>query len=165
YLNNIQRMRYVETVSCADAAATPSGFATRGELIEALSTAVSLELSIMLQYLYAAFTLPNHKSGREYVRRGDWTPQQLLFVAGDGQEKRNYGWRGLLLQIAHEEMIHYLVANNLLRSLGEGFYHGLDDDFAPRLEFGLDLRCLFEPFSGTALERFLHFETPSFVDR
>jgi hypothetical protein len=165
YLKNVQRVRYVETVSCAAAAVTTaSGFATRAELVEAVSTAVSVELSIMLQYLYAAFTLPNHKSGCEYVRRGDWTAEQLRLVAGDGQEKRDYGWRGLLLHIAHEEMIHYLVANNLLMSLGEGFHHGLGEDFAPRLALGLDLHSAFEPFSGTALERFLHFETPSFVD-
>lgn len=163
YLRNVERPLFVETVPATDV--PRQRIETRAELAEALRTAAAIELAVMLQYMYAAYSLPGRRSGEEYVRRGLWTPAQLDLVAGDGSEGQDQGWRGLLLQVAHEEMIHHLLANNLLMAIGEPFSTGLGPDLRPCLDFPLDVMVAFQPFGGTALHRFLDLERPAGLDR
>ncbi|KZN44945.1 iminophenyl-pyruvate dimer synthase VioB [Pseudoalteromonas luteoviolacea] len=136
---------------------------SKSQLISALRDAVDLELSIMLQYLYSAYSLPNYSAGEHFVSAGRWQQAQLELVNGGADRRRNSGWRGALLEIAHEEMIHYLVVNNLLMALGEPFYPGkpvLGEE--AKEKFGLDTEFSFEPFSEHVIAKFVRFEWPAF---
>ncbi|MBU2971624.1 iminophenyl-pyruvate dimer synthase VioB [Pseudoalteromonas sp. C2R02] len=133
------------------------------QLITKLRDAVDLELSIMLQYLYSAYSLPTYAAGEQYVKSKRWTQAQLELVNGSKERRKNSGWRGAILEIAHEEMIHYLVINNILMSLGESFYPG-EPVFAQaaKEKFGLDTEFSFEPFSEHIIAKFVRFEWPHF---
>ncbi len=131
----------------------------RAALVNALKLAIDLEVSVMLQYLYAAYSLPNFKSGEEYVRRGLWSADELHKVCGDGAETRDYGWRGVILDVAHEEMIHFVVANNLLRALGEPFHPGSPRFGCEAHELG-GIELSLEAFGASALARFIALEEP-----
>ncbi|MER7045022.1 ferritin-like domain-containing protein [Streptomyces jumonjinensis] len=143
-------------------AATRSGrrITTRGRLVQALRDAAAIELAVMLQYLYAAYSVPAHGAGLEYVRRGVWTPEQLRLACGDGGETLDGGIRGTLLNIAREEMIHFLLVNNVITAVGEPFH-------LPRIDFGtvnhelpVPLDFSLERLGPGSVERFAQIERP-----
>jgi hypothetical protein len=114
----------------------------------------------MVQYLYAAYSVPAHGAGTEYVRTGDWTAEQLALACGDGGETLDGGIRGTLIRVAREEMIHFLAVNNILTAIGEPF-HVPDVDFGTlntRLPVPLDF-CL-ERLNLASVERFVEIERP-----
>jgi iminophenyl-pyruvate dimer synthase VioB len=138
--------------------------ACKGELVAELKKAVDLELSLMLQYLYAAYAIPNYAQGEALVAAGRWLPDELELACGSADRGRDSGTRGALLAIAHEEMIHYLLVNNVLMALGEPFHAGvpvLGQEASER--FGLDTEFAFEPFSENVLARFVRFEWPDYL--
>lgn len=144
------------------AAAPPPTLAeARTEITALLRLAVELEMSLMLQYLYAGYSVPNYKTGRALVERGAWTAEQLALACGDGTERPRHGWRGTLLEIAHEEMIHFHVVENLLLAIGEPFYVPLLDWPNSTAHFPLGAETALEPFSLHTLARFVHFERPA----
>ncbi|TDR81376.1 iminophenyl-pyruvate dimer synthase VioB [Paludibacterium purpuratum] len=161
-------LKYLAHVEAAAApvvtAAEPPVIGDRAQLVAALKTAVDLELSIMLQYAFAGYSIPSYAQGQARVACGQWQPAQLALACGSGDRRRDGGMRGTLLEIAHEEMIHYLVVNNLLMALGEPFYPGraLVGEEA-RQVFGLDTEFAFEPFSEHVLARFVRWEWPNFI--
>ncbi|GLF94859.1 ferritin-like domain-containing protein [Streptomyces yaizuensis] len=133
---------------------------TRGGLVRALRDAAALELAVMLQYLYAAYSVPTHGAGLAYVRQGTWTPEQLRLACGDGGETRDGGIRGTLLDIAREEMIHFLLVNNVLTAVGEPFH-------VPRIDFStinhrspVPLDFSLERLGAGSVERFTLIERP-----
>ncbi|MET8972734.1 ferritin-like domain-containing protein [Streptomyces hydrogenans] len=132
---------------------------TRGLLRAALWQAVTVELATSLQYLYAAYTVPTHGTGFSYVRSGVWTPRQLRLACGDGGETLAKGIRDSLLDVAREEMIHFLVVNNVLMAMGEPFH-------VPAIDFGtpgrlpLPLDFALEPLHLGSLRRFIAIERP-----
>ncbi|WP_329062059.1 ferritin-like domain-containing protein [Streptomyces sp. NBC_01429] len=133
---------------------------TRGRLVKALRDAATIELAVMLQYLYAAYSVPTHGAGLEYVRRGVWTPEQLRLACGDGGETLDEGIRSMLLNIAREEMIHFLLVNNILTAVGEPFH-------TPRIDFGtinhelpVPLDFSLERLGPGSVERFVLIERP-----
>lgn len=137
-----------------------SRISTRGELLAVLRDAAAIELAVMLQYLYAAYSVPTHGAGAEYVRRGVWTPEQLRLACGDGGETLDEGIRSMLLGIAREEMIHFLLVNNILIALGEPFQ-------VPRVDFGtinhelpVPLDFSLERLGPGSVERFVAIERP-----
>lgn len=133
---------------------------TRAELIRALRHGVTIELAVMLQYLYAAYSVPTYGAGEELVRRGDWTPEQLTLMCGDGGETREGGLRAGLMEVAREEMIHFLVINNVLMATGEPFYvpdidfGTLNDTLPVPLDFSL------EALNLGSVQRFIQIEQP-----
>nr|AHE14675.1 RebD-like chromopyrrolic acid synthase [uncultured bacterium] len=136
------------------------GITSRGGLIAALRQAATAELAVMLQYLYAVYSLPTLGAGRQLVERGAWTPDQLRMVCGDGGETLDGGLRATLLSIAREEMIHFLVINNVLMAIGEPFT-------VPDVDFGringelpIPLDFALEPLGIGTLDRFLAIERP-----
>ncbi|BAZ10755.1 hypothetical protein NIES4071_25790 [Calothrix sp. NIES-4071] len=140
----------------------PDKINTHEELILALKDAVELEMSLMIQYIYAAYSVPNLITGKQYLERGIWKPEHLEFMCGDGKEKMNQGVRGIILRIAKEEMMHFLMANNLLMAVG-GSFHICTPDFSKMSMFyPLGVEMALEPFSEPCLERFMHFEWPSY---
>ncbi|MFF9344615.1 MULTISPECIES: ferritin-like domain-containing protein [unclassified Streptomyces] len=132
---------------------------TRAQLRAALWQAVTVELATSLQYLYAAYTVPTHGTGFSYVRGGRWTPRQLRLACGDGGETLAKGIRDSLLDVAREEMVHFLVVNNVLMAMGEPFH-------VPAIDFGtpgrlpLPLDFALEPLHLGSLQRFIAIERP-----
>ncbi|SNS36826.1 ferritin-like domain-containing protein [Actinoplanes regularis] len=133
---------------------------TRGQLLVALRQAVTLELAVMLQYLYAAYSVPTHAAAQEFVRRGRWTPEQARLACGDGGRSRDGGVRGRLIEVAREEMIHFLAINNIIMALGEGFH-------VPVFSFGtlngllpVAMDFALEPLAVGSLQRFIAIERP-----
>ncbi|HEY6423084.1 MAG TPA: ferritin-like domain-containing protein [Pseudonocardiaceae bacterium] len=139
---------------------TNRGITTRSDLVPALRNAAMIELAVMLQYLYAAFSIPTYGAGVEYVRRGEWTVEQLRLVCGDGGETRDKGMRSSLLTVAREEMIHFLVVNNIIMAIGEPFH-------IPSVDFGtinnqllVPLDFSLEPVGVGSIARFIAIEQP-----
>ncbi|GAA5161214.1 hypothetical protein GCM10023321_45090 [Pseudonocardia eucalypti] len=138
---------------------------TLGELSRALRQAATIELAAMLQYLFALWSLPTYAAGVAHVDRGEWTPEQLRLVCGDGPHTLDGGIRGALLNITREEMIHFLVINNIIMATGQSFYLP-DIDFRTvnsRLPVPLDF-CL-EAFGRGSLQRFIALEQPYHLAR
>ncbi|KAA1247024.1 ferritin-like domain-containing protein [Aquimarina sp. RZ0] len=133
---------------------------TREELICYLKEAVELEMTLMVQYIYAAYSVPNLVTGKEYVKRGLWSEEQLSFMCGDGEERMDQGARGLILGIAKEEMIHFLMANNLLMAIGGTFYVSSPSYSKVSKFYPVGLEMALEPFSKNSIERFMHLESP-----
>jgi hypothetical protein len=162
FLNNQQQIGYVP-----EATPTPKqtqrSLQTREDLVVALKHAAELEIAVMLQYIYAGYSIPNYATGEEYVRRGLWTPEQLLLACGDNKEKRNYGMRGVLLEVSHEEMIHFLMVNNILMAIGEPFYPAIPDFNEINKRFPIEVDFALEPLNATSIQRFIGFEFPDFL--
>ncbi|MBR8838555.1 MAG: isovaleryl-CoA dehydrogenase [Stigonema ocellatum SAG 48.90 = DSM 106950] len=163
YLQNQQRVGYVPNPTPVPKG-TQRTIQTREELVVALRQATEMEVAVMLQYIYAAYSIPNYVTGQEYVRRGLWTPEQLNLACGDGQEVRNYGFRGVLLEISHEEMIHFLLVNNILMAMGEPFYPACPDFGKINQDFPIDVDLALEPLNATSIQRFMRLETPDFLE-
>lgn len=133
---------------------------TRDELLRALYQAVSIELAVMIQYLYAAYSIPTFGAAQHLVAQGDWTDKQLRLACGAGGGTLDNGIRGTLMHVAREEMMHFLAINNILRALGRPFH-------LPRLDFGtlnsrlcVPLEFALEPFGLAAAQRFTALEQP-----
>ncbi|MFI9306122.1 ferritin-like domain-containing protein [Streptomyces triculaminicus] len=134
---------------------------TRGELLTALRQAAALELAVMLQYLYAAFSVPTHGAGREYVRRGEWTAGQLELACGQGGATTDDGIRGVLLNVAREEMIHFLLVNNIITATGEPFHIPLVDFATIGAELPVPLDFALEGLSVGSVQRYIAIEQPA----
>jgi Ferritin-like len=145
----------------ATAEPTTRGISTRGELVRALRDAVTIELAVMVQYLYAAFSVPTYGAGAEYVRRGLWSPRQLWLACGDGGQTREGGIRGSLLTVAREEMIHFLVVNNIIMAIGEPFHVPLIDFGAINHQLPIPVDLALEPLGIGSLTRFIAIERPA----
>jgi hypothetical protein len=157
----VSRQSYVLAEPVAATATQPvAGIDTREQLIRALRDAVELEMALLLQHLYAALSLPDYITGREYVRRGLWTPEQLRLVCGDG--RRAQGWRGMILEVVHEEMIHFLIANDLLMAVGGAFHAPAIGFSRAARHYPIDVEMALEPFSPAAVRRFVQLEWPSY---
>ncbi len=133
---------------------------TRSELHVALDQALSIELAVMIQYLYAAYSIPTHDAAKCYAKNGIWTERQSDLACGSGPETLDNGYRGLLMNVAREEMIHFLAINNIRMAVGLPFE-------VPRLDFGrlngrlwTPLEFSLEPFGLAAVERFVELERP-----
>ncbi|WP_306318148.1 MULTISPECIES: ferritin-like domain-containing protein [unclassified Streptomyces] len=140
--------------------ARPGALTTRAQLHEALREAATVELAVMQQYLYAAWSIPLYGAGRELVRRGEWSPRQLRLACGDGGETLSNGMRGSLLNVAREEMTHFLVINNIITAMGLPFH-------LPRIDFGtvnhrlrVPLDLSLEGFGLGSVQRFIALEQP-----
>lgn len=163
FLQNQQRVGYVPPVE-SEPKQVQRSIQTREELVTALRQAAELEVTVMLQYIYAGYSVPNYVTGEEYVRRGLWTPQQLQLACGDGKEVHNYGMRGVLLEVSREEMIHFLMVNNILMAIGEPFYPAVPNWSTLNARFPIDVDFALEPLNASSLQRFMHLEMPDFLE-
>ncbi|AXG82298.1 ferritin-like domain-containing protein [Streptomyces paludis] len=134
---------------------------TRGRLVATLREAAAIELAVMLQYLYAAYSVPTHGAGAEYVRRGAWTDRQLQLACGDGGESLDEGIRGMLLTVAREEMIHFLLVNNIITALGEPFHVRRIDFGTVNHELPVPLDFSLERLGPGSVDRFVRIERPA----
>ncbi|MFD8936042.1 ferritin-like domain-containing protein [Streptomyces sp. NPDC059578] len=140
---------------------TEPAITTRSALRTALTQAAALELSVMLQYLYAAYSVPTHGAGLALVRRGDWTERQLALACGSGGEGLHDGVRGTLLNVAREEMIHFLLVNNIIMAIGEPFQVPVIDFTTIGAELPIRLDFALEPLNLGSVQRFIAIEQPS----
>jgi hypothetical protein len=133
---------------------------TRRQLYDALCQAATIELAVMAQYLYAAWSIPVYGAGKEYLRRGEWSAEQLRLACGDGGEHIHGGIRSSLLNVAREEMIHFLVINNIIMAMGQPFHIPILDfgQLNSRLPVPLDFSL--EALSLGSVQRFIALEQP-----
>ncbi len=109
--------------------------APRDRAIFLLHTAAEIEHSLMVQYLYAAWSLP--PDGPPGVQR----------------------WRRDILQVAREEMAHFAAVQNLLRFVG-GPLNFDREDFPFRTDlYPFPFRL--EPLSRRSLARYIAAEMPA----
>ncbi|MCJ8279969.1 MAG: ferritin-like protein, partial [Rivularia sp. ALOHA_DT_140] len=153
FLQNQQQIGYIPTTDAKQEQEFQPEYRiqTREELVKALKQAAELEVAVMLQYIYAGYSVPNYVTGEEYVRRGLWTQEQLHLACGDNQEVDNYGMRGVLIEVAREEMIHFLLVNNILMAIGEPFYAAVPDFKQLNAKFPIDIDFALEPLNALSL--------------
>jgi hypothetical protein len=157
FLDNLQRVRTPPALHVRSHRPLVTG---RDALVAALRDAAELEMAVMLQYIYAGYSVPTHSAGREYVRRGVWTNAQLELACGDGQEAKNFGMRGVLLKISRQEMIHFLLVNNVLMAMGEPFFAPAPDFPTLRGRFSIETELALEPLTLSSVARFIQLEWP-----
>src|SRR4051794_40543104 len=116
----------------------------RKELTYLLSQGAELEHGLMCEYLYAAFSL---RTAAGPGLRSD----QLEVVER---------WRGMILGIAAEEMLHWAVVQNLLIAVGSAPFVSRPHmpHQAKGYPPGVQVRLL--PFGERALQHFLYLERP-----
>ena len=116
---------------------------TREELINALTEAAEIEHGLLVQYLFAAFSLK---------RRLDEgiTPSEQALISD---------WEGIILGVARDEMKHLGMVCNLLGAIGGAPRFGRPNFPQPAKKYyPWDFDLI--PFSDEALYRFICFELP-----
>jgi hypothetical protein len=116
----------------------------REELIFLLTEASELEHMLMLQYLFAAFSLKTDASE-------GLTEEQLQAVSR---------WERVISEVAAQEMLHLASASNLLTAIG-GAPHFSRPNFPQPAKYylpGFELALM--PFSEQALGSFVFYERP-----
>src|SRR3954471_24115511 len=116
----------------------------REALIYTLGKAAELEHLIMLQYLFAAFSLKGD------VREG--ISAEALEAVGR--------WRTTLLAIAEQEMLHMALAQNLLTAVGAAPRLARPNFPMPAYSSPAGVRIELLPFNEAALRHFAFLERP-----
>ncbi len=120
----------------------------RKELAYLLCQAAELEHGLMCEYLYAAFSLKQHTGAGV-------TSAQLEAVAR---------WRGVLLGIAKEEMLHWALVNNLLTAVGSAPYVSRPHLSGRMAGYPAGVQLALLPFGERALRHFVFLERPEGTD-
>ncbi len=116
---------------------------TREELTYALYEAAELEHGLLIQYLFAAFSL------KKRLEEG---------ITGEQQELIRK-WEGQILTVAREEMVHLGTVCNLLCSIGAG-PHFTRPNFPQEADKYYPFSFTLSRFSDETLYRFIRFELP-----
>ncbi len=124
------------------------GLEHREALIYTLGKAAELEHLIMLQYLFAAFSL------KQKVEEG-LTPETLAAVNR---------WRKTLLSIAEQEMLHLALVQNLLTAVGAAPRLARPNFPMPAYAYPAGVRIELLPFGEVALRHFAFLERPDGMD-
>jgi len=124
------------------------GIEHREALIYTLGKAAELEHLVMLQYLFAAFSLKQH------VDEG-LTPDGLAAV------KR---WRTTILEISQQEMLHLALVQNLLTAVGAAPRFARPNFPMPAYAYPAGVRIELVPFGEAALRHFAFLERPEGMD-
>jgi hypothetical protein len=120
----------------------------REELIFMLSEASQLEHMIMLQYLFAAFSL------KRDVSEG-LTPEQFEAVSR---------WERAVMKVATQEMLHLATASNLLSAIGASPYFQRPNFPQLARYYPRGINLVLAPFGENALRHFLFLERPEGMD-
>lgn len=128
--------------------ANTGGIEHREALIYTLGKAAELEHLVMLQYLFAAFSL------KEKVEEG-LTPETLDAVQH---------WRRVLLEIGAQEMLHLALVQNLLTAVGAAPRFARPNFPMPAYAYPAGVRIELVPFSEAALRHFAFLERPDGMD-
>jgi len=120
------------------------GLEHREALIYTLGKAAELEHLVMLQYLFAAFSL------KQRVDEG-LTPDQVTAVRR---------WRETLLSISEQEMLHLALVQNLLTAVGAAPRLARPNFPMPAYSYPAGVRIELVPFGEAALRHFAFLERP-----
>ena len=127
----------------------PVRIENRAQLIYLLTEAAELEHGVMCSYLFAAFSI------KQDVKEGV-TEEQLGIIRH---------WRGTILQIAIQEMVHMSLACNLLTAVGGAPHlHRPNLPTSPRA-YPASFRLELIPFCRETLENFVFIERPEDQER
>ncbi len=124
------------------------GLEHREALIYALGKGAELEHLVMLQYLFAAFSL------KQQVEEG-LTPETLVAVQR---------WRKALLEISQQEMLHLALVQNLLTAVGAAPRLARPNFPMPAYAYPAGVRIELVPFGEPALRHFAFLERPDGMD-
>ena len=125
-----------------------AGLEHREALIYTLGKAAELEHLIMLQYLFAAFSL------KQGVSEGLST-ETLAAVQR---------WRKTLLSIGEQEMLHLALVQNLLTAVGAAPRLARPNFPMPAYSYPAGVRIELLPFGEAALRHFAFLERPEGID-
>ena len=120
----------------------------REALVYTLGKAAELEHLVMLQYLFAAFSL------KQDVSEGV-TPDQLVAIQR---------WRKTLLEISAQEMLHLALVQNLLTAVGAAPRFARPNFPMPAYAYPAGVRIELLPFGEAALRHFAFLERPEGMD-
>ena len=120
------------------------GLEHREALIYTLGKAAELEHLVMLQYLFAAFSL------KQSLDEG-LTPESLAAVNR---------WRRTLLEISEQEMLHLALVQNLLTAVGAAPRLARPNFPMPAYAYPAGVRIELLPFGEVALRHFAFLERP-----
>lgn len=127
----------------------PVRIENRAQLIYLLTEAAELEHGVMCSYLFAAFSI------KRDVKEGV-AEEQLGIIRR---------WRGTILQIAIQEMVHMSLACNLLTAVGGAPHlHRPNLPTSPRA-YPASFRLELIPFCRETLENFVFIEKPEDQER
>lgn len=124
------------------------GLEHREALIYTLGKAAELEHLIMLQYLFAAFSL------KQRVDEGV-TAEQLAAINR---------WRKTLLSIGEQEMLHLALVQNLLTAVGAAPRLARPNFPMPAYSYPAGVRIELVAFNEAALRHFAFLERPEGMD-
>jgi Ferritin-like len=125
--------------------AKPAELTWRDWAVFLLHTAAEIEHALMVQYLYAAYSLAD----------GGFLGAAVPPNA-PGLTNR---WQGDIVKIAKEEMAHLLTVQNLLRFIGGPL--NFDREDFPFLAFLYPFRFKLEPLTKTSLAKYVAAEMPA----
>jgi len=128
--------------------ANTGGIEHREALVYTLGKAAELEHLVMLQYLFAAFSL------KQSLDEG-LTPEQLPAVQR---------WRSTLLEIGGQEMLHLALVQNLLTAVGAAPRLARPNFPMPAYAYPAGVRIELVPFGEAALRHFAFLERPEGMD-
>jgi hypothetical protein len=124
------------------------GLEYREALVYTLGKAAELEHLVMLQYLYAAFSL------KQNVNEGI-SAEQLAAVQR---------WRRTLLDIGEQEMLHLALVQNLLTAVGAAPRFARPNFPMPAYSYPAGVRIELLPFGEAGLRHFAFLERPEGMD-
>src|SRR4051795_3152323 len=124
------------------------GIEHREALIYTLGKAAELEHLVMLQYLFAAFSL---KQRADEGLAADAVPAVLR-------------WRKALLEISQQEMLHLALVQNLLTAIGAAPRLARPNFPMPAYSYPAGVRIELVPFGEAALRHFAFLERPEGMD-
>src|SRR6187401_3849164 len=124
------------------------GIEHREALIYTLGKAAELEHLVMLQYLFAAFSLKQREEE-------GLTPETLAAVTR---------WRKTLLEISAQEMLHLALVQNLLTAVGAAPRLARPNFPMPAYAYPAGVRIELLPFGEAALRHFAFLERPEGMD-
>jgi hypothetical protein len=132
------------TAAATDEPVLPPEFTWRDYTIFLLTIAAQIEHSLLVQYLYAAYSLGGPQLAGKSV-----TDEQRTSVAA---------WRQVILGIAKEEMGHLVTVQNALRFLGAPV--SLDREDYPWDSQIAPYPFVLEPLSRASLAKYIVVESP-----
>src|SRR4029078_10815336 len=124
------------------------GIEHREALVYTLGKAAELEHLVMLQYLFAAFSLKQREEE-------GLTPETLAAVTR---------WRKTLLEISAQEMLHLALVQNLLTAVGAAPRLARPNFPMPAYAYPAGVRIELVPFGEAALRHFAFLERPDGMD-
>ena len=122
----------------------PVRIENRAQLIYLLTEAAEIEHGVMCCYLFAAFSMK--KSVDEGI-----TQEQVEII------KR---WRGVIMQVAIEEMVHMCLACNLLTAIGAAPHVRRPNLPSSNRAYGPGFSLEFTPFNRDTMATFVFIERP-----